>query len=328
MLAADKLLLQSSIRQNSIALKEKEFNLHHGNFNAVGTQAAVLAGFTVTAFIEFDCPPDTNRATKFAYYVSSIVSLAANILCVANTTFLSVWGTGLAMRGPDGSMARAVDGMYQLRRNVFALFGLGMMALLVTAIFGSWILMNVEAGLRRTPVRKSKFDARARAESPRRPPRHRRDACFRWRGDAGSSPLDRARDSRRHRPRKGDHEELSVHQHDCVRFPHRRRRPSSRTRSYMTWSYRSITVASRHFNEDDAVSFDDLRRLRRRSSSAERRRRARVRRREARPRRAATAWARRHPSATRHAAPPPGPGHPSCACGSATFDGSFAPLVV
>ena len=152
MLAADKLLLQSSIRQNSIALKEKEFNLHHGNFNAVGTQAAVLAGFTVTAFIEFDCPPDTNRATKFAYYVSSIVSLSANILCVANTTFLSVWGTGLAMRGPDGSMARAVDGMYQLRRNVFALFGLGMMALLVTAIFGSWILMNVEAAAASTAV--------------------------------------------------------------------------------------------------------------------------------------------------------------------------------
>ena len=152
MLAADKLLLQSSIRQNSIALKEKEFNLHHGNFNAVGTQAAVLAGFTVTAFIEFDCPPDTNRATKFAYYVSSIVSLAANILCVANTTFLSVWGTGLAMRGPDGSMVRAVDGMYQLRRNVFSLFGVGMMALLVTAVFGSWILMAPEAAAASTLI--------------------------------------------------------------------------------------------------------------------------------------------------------------------------------
>ena len=33
---------------------------------------------------------------------------------------------------------------------------------------------------------------RVRAESPRRPPRHRRDAYSR-RGDAGSSPLDRAR---------------------------------------------------------------------------------------------------------------------------------------
>lgn len=152
MLAADKLLLQSSIRQNSIALKEKEFNLHHGNFNAVGTQAAVLAGFTVTAFIEFDCPPDTNRLIKFAYYIASIVSLAANILCVANTTFLSVWGTGLAMRGPDGSMARAVDGMYNLRRNVFSLFGLGMVSLLFTAIFGSWILMAWEAAAASTVV--------------------------------------------------------------------------------------------------------------------------------------------------------------------------------
>jgi len=150
MLAADKLLLQSSIRQNSIALKEKEFNLHHGNFNAVGTQAAVLAGFTVTAFIEFDCPPTTNRTIKFLYYISSIVSLSANVLCVANTTFLSVWGTGLAMRGPDGSMVRAVDGMYQLRRNVFLLFGVGMMALLVTAIFGSWILMDPEAAVAST----------------------------------------------------------------------------------------------------------------------------------------------------------------------------------
>mmetsp|Transcript_13775 Transcript_13775/g.43526 ORF Transcript_13775/g.43526 Transcript_13775/m.43526 type:complete len:220 (+) Transcript_13775:73-732(+) len=145
MLAADKLLLQSSIRQNAISLKEKEFSLHHGNFNAVGTQAAVLAGFTVTAFIEFDCPESASRVLKFFYYLASIISLSANILCVANTTFLSVWGTGLAMRGPDGSMARAVNGMYQLRRNVFLMFGVGMMALLVTAVFGSWLLMDPEA---------------------------------------------------------------------------------------------------------------------------------------------------------------------------------------
>ena len=75
----------------------------------------------------FDCPDGSPRTLKFFYYIASIVSLSANILCVANTTFLSVWGTGLLMRGPDGSLARAVDGMYQLRRNVFLLFGIGMM---------------------------------------------------------------------------------------------------------------------------------------------------------------------------------------------------------
>ena len=61
------------------------------------------------------------------------------------------------------------------------IFGLGMMALLVTAIFGSWILMNVEAAAASTCV-EIKILRRVRAESPRRPPRHRRDACsMAWR---------------------------------------------------------------------------------------------------------------------------------------------------
>lgn len=45
MLAADKLLLTSTIRKNATELKGKELALHKGNFDAVGTQAAVLAGF-------------------------------------------------------------------------------------------------------------------------------------------------------------------------------------------------------------------------------------------------------------------------------------------
>lgn len=51
-------------------------------------------------------------------------------------------GTSLAMRGPDGSMMRAVNGMYQLREQVFALFGVGMMSLLLMAVLGSWILLE------------------------------------------------------------------------------------------------------------------------------------------------------------------------------------------
>lgn len=33
MLAADKLQLQSALKQQATALKEKEFNLHHSNFS-------------------------------------------------------------------------------------------------------------------------------------------------------------------------------------------------------------------------------------------------------------------------------------------------------
>lgn len=39
MLAADKLLLTSTIRKNATELKGKELELHKTNFDAVGTQA-------------------------------------------------------------------------------------------------------------------------------------------------------------------------------------------------------------------------------------------------------------------------------------------------
>ena len=80
---------------------------------------------------------------KFLYYLSVMTSLAANILCVATTTFLSVAGTSLAMRGPDGSMARAVDGMFETRRMVFMYFNVGMASIMIACIFGSWMLFSL-----------------------------------------------------------------------------------------------------------------------------------------------------------------------------------------
>ena len=58
MLAADKLLLQSNVKQRSIELREKELKLFNSNFSAVGTQAAIMAGFTLTSFVEIDLPPE------------------------------------------------------------------------------------------------------------------------------------------------------------------------------------------------------------------------------------------------------------------------------
>jgi hypothetical protein len=39
MLAADKLQLQSSLKQQATALKEKEFNLHHSNLSKFAQNA-------------------------------------------------------------------------------------------------------------------------------------------------------------------------------------------------------------------------------------------------------------------------------------------------
>ena len=103
MLAADKLLLESRIARGAVQLKWKEFGLHHLNLTTVGTQAAVMAGFSITALIEFAPSPDANRALLFLFWTSNMVSLACNIICVATTTMLSVYGSSLSTRGGGAS---------------------------------------------------------------------------------------------------------------------------------------------------------------------------------------------------------------------------------
>mmetsp|Transcript_23484 Transcript_23484/g.65335 ORF Transcript_23484/g.65335 Transcript_23484/m.65335 type:complete len:295 (-) Transcript_23484:162-1046(-) len=154
MLAADKLQLQSSLKQQATALKEKEFTLHHSNFMTVGTQAAVLAGLDITMFIEFNPPDDAawstdlqwlSRTLRCIYYTVIVGAFCANMIVVSHTTALSVLGAGLALRGPDGSMMTATEGLYEERAAVFKSFAVGLALTVGSVLLSVWLLLRWEA---------------------------------------------------------------------------------------------------------------------------------------------------------------------------------------
>lgn len=156
MLAADKLQLQSSLKQKATALKEKEFNLHHNNLMTVGTQAALLASLDVTMFIEFQPPSNAEwgegrhlipRALKFFYYILINAAFCSNILVVAQTTLLSLLGSSLALRGPDGSVVTATDGLYEERKRVFQAFGVGLACTVCSVVLVVWLMLTPEAAI-------------------------------------------------------------------------------------------------------------------------------------------------------------------------------------
>mmetsp|Transcript_2319 Transcript_2319/g.6082 ORF Transcript_2319/g.6082 Transcript_2319/m.6082 type:complete len:226 (+) Transcript_2319:91-768(+) len=146
MLAADKLLLQSNVKQRSIALREKELRLFNTNFSAVGTQAAIMAGFTLTSFVEIDLPPNKPTA-KTMLHTFVTLSICSNFVCVAMVTFVSVWGTGKALRGRDGAMDTAVDGMNAERTLIFSCFAMGVLATLGCLFSAAWVLMETEIAI-------------------------------------------------------------------------------------------------------------------------------------------------------------------------------------
>eukprot|EP00656_Telonema_subtile_P011998 TRINITY_DN16015_c0_g1_i1.p1 TRINITY_DN16015_c0_g1~~TRINITY_DN16015_c0_g1_i1.p1 ORF type:complete len:191 (-),score=45.16 TRINITY_DN16015_c0_g1_i1:214-786(-) len=142
MLNADKELLLSNLKQNALSLREKELNFFNDNFAAVGTQAALIAGFSMTALAELTVPETTSRFFKASFYLCTVITLACELHCVCTTTFICVWGPGLALRGPDGSIHRAVDGMMEERYQVFFSFGAGIISFILAAIAACWILMD------------------------------------------------------------------------------------------------------------------------------------------------------------------------------------------
>lgn len=146
MLAADKLLLQSNVKQRSIELREKELNLFNSNFSAVVTQAAIMAGFTLTSFVEIDLPPNKRWAKAMLhFFVTS--SICVNFVCVAMVTFVTVWGSGKALRGQDGSMDYAVDEMNAERTFIFGTFAVGVLATLGCLFSAAWVLMETEIAI-------------------------------------------------------------------------------------------------------------------------------------------------------------------------------------
>lgn len=148
MLAADRLLLETNLRQRAIQLREKELNLFTENFGSVGTQAAVLAGFTTTCFIEITIPEDVHFLAKLILQLSAVFTICANITCVSLSTIVSVWGSGKALRGKDGSMDEAVDGMNDERELIFRAFDYGLAGNLFTVMWAAIILMDpLTAGL-------------------------------------------------------------------------------------------------------------------------------------------------------------------------------------
>eukprot|EP00428_Durinskia_dybowskii_P081447 CAMPEP_0170421542 /NCGR_PEP_ID=MMETSP0117_2-20130122/35954_1 /TAXON_ID=400756 /ORGANISM="Durinskia baltica, Strain CSIRO CS-38" /LENGTH=192 /DNA_ID=CAMNT_0010680099 /DNA_START=32 /DNA_END=610 /DNA_ORIENTATION=- len=113
----------------------------------MATQAAVLAGFTTTCIIEITIPETANPYAKSLLHVCGIVSICSNITCVSLSTITTIWGSGKALRGSDGSMDEAVEGINQERGIIFSAFALGLAGNLSTVLCACFILMDQPAAV-------------------------------------------------------------------------------------------------------------------------------------------------------------------------------------
>ena len=142
MLYADKRALETNLKVSLLAIREKELNYYSQNCLAVLTQAALLAGFAYSGLTQVAIPLDAEYVLKLLYLLVTSTAMCLELIAVMNCTLLSMMGPGLALRGPDGSMHPAVDGMMEEYQSAYLCFVLGLIAFHFSAALFGWLMFN------------------------------------------------------------------------------------------------------------------------------------------------------------------------------------------
>jgi hypothetical protein len=137
MIQADKQLIQSQLKLSSLKVREKELTFYNNNFETLATVAALLSGFAFSA-LQNNIPTDTHWVISLLFHSSFPVAVMYSLWCVCNSTFISMFGPGLALRGTDGSMHKAVEGMMTERIELYNSFRMSILALHIATACCIW----------------------------------------------------------------------------------------------------------------------------------------------------------------------------------------------
>ena len=113
MLYADKAALENRTKVKLLSIRERELALYTNNCRTVGTVSALMAGIAYSALIYTKMAyfQESPLFQQFFYICGLVMVMCLSLRNVFGTTMLTMLGPGKALRGPDGSMHSAVDGM-------------------------------------------------------------------------------------------------------------------------------------------------------------------------------------------------------------------------
>lgn len=181
MLKADSRALEQSVNQNVLNIRSLELNYYTSFYITIGAQSALIGGFAYNAMTQISFnnyifgdpysddpniqysqdtgtglkPLSTNPAVivfwvqlfQSCFYVSTASCLAFAIYCIYVTLIMQVFGSGLALLGPIGSMARATKGLKSEMALTFKIYNLMLLTFGISSFFSFWLVMDIVAAV-------------------------------------------------------------------------------------------------------------------------------------------------------------------------------------
>ncbi len=84
---------------------------------------------------------ETGDFWKYVFWITCVISVGGSVYVMLVSTFLNVYGPGLALRGKAGSMIRVCDGMIQERNTLLIAYIVSLLAFQVSNLGCFFIVM-------------------------------------------------------------------------------------------------------------------------------------------------------------------------------------------
>lgn len=134
-------------QQTNVALtqiRQVEIQYFSDFFTNFGTQCILLAGFICGSISQTPAlDADTPFYWKVIYNIGAAGCVAFAVQAMIGSVFISVFGQGVALRGPLGSMVNTVEGMVQEQHNAVILFICAVVCFVIQDIGMSWVMMDM-----------------------------------------------------------------------------------------------------------------------------------------------------------------------------------------
>jgi hypothetical protein len=141
MLLASKLQLETQLSQSALQIENRELQFFNANLGGMAKRCAMLSGFAFKAYrkTEFEGVYGESVELKMLFKGCCGMAMSCHLCGCLIAVITMVMGPGLALRGPVGSITRAVEQMRIERRAVILFFGIGIFFFFFAAALYSWL---------------------------------------------------------------------------------------------------------------------------------------------------------------------------------------------
>lgn len=142
MISAEHLALQNTAVKDLLKIRERSLNYMTEKINQMSTQAALLAGFILTGLQSVPTLTCNNctEELQLINIIACLMAFGAACHVIIHSTFMSLWGPGIALEGATGSVSLALMVMREQRYQIYTSFLLVVVGFYVQSITAFFIL--------------------------------------------------------------------------------------------------------------------------------------------------------------------------------------------